>query len=133
MITALMLISVVFTWGMGKFPHQTVNGRADPVITASAEKHILYGNNHGGGGHLHGQGKSCKSEFPISWNAQKVIAMVKQQAANDNINWKKADNGYEVAETDVEGTRIRIILNGKNNEIVTAYPVGGKRNSCFNE
>lgn len=133
MITALMFIGAVFTWTMGKIPHSPADSRPDPVITAAAEKHILYGNKHGGGGHLHGQGKSCKSEFPAKWDAKKVIATVRQEAANDNIAWKKSDNGYETAEANVEGVRIRIVLNGKRNEIVTAYPVGGRRNTCFNE
>ena len=131
MITALIFISAVFSWGIGKFP-QHKDGPA-PVLTAQAEKHILYGNGHGGGGHLHGRNKACKSEFPASWNADKIIRTVKAEAANDNNNWKKSDNGYQTAERNVDGVRIRIVLNGRTNEIVTAYPVNGPRNACFNE
>ena len=131
MITALVFISAVFSWGIGKFPqHHDV---PVPVLTAQAERHILYGNGHSSGGHLHGRNQNCKSEFPASWNAQKIIATVKTQAANDNIQWKSAKNGYETTETSVEGVRIRIVMNGKTNEIVTAYPVNGPRNACFNE
>ncbi|MDB5492508.1 MAG: RhsD protein [Micavibrio sp.] len=130
MITALMFISAVFTWEMGKFPQHSA--APVPVLSAQAERHILYGNKHGGGGHLSGQNKSCKSEFPANWDAKKIISTVKAQAANDN-NWKKADNGYQTSERTVDGVRIRIVLDGKSNEIVTAYPVNVRRNSCLNE
>lgn len=133
MITALMFISAVFSWGIGKIPHSNGHVSNPPVLSAQAERHILYGNSHGSGGHLHGRNQNCKSEFPASWSAKKIIATVKTQAANDNIKWKKSDNGYETTETNVEGVRIRIVLNDRSNEIVTAYPVNGPRNACFNE
>lgn len=130
MITALMFISAVFTWAMGKIPHAPNHN--PPVMTAQAEHHILYGNGSGSGGHLHGQNEKCKSEFPVSWDAAKIIRTVRAEAANDN-EWKPASNGYQTAESNVKGVRIRIVINDKSNEIVTAYPVNGPRNACFNE
>ncbi len=101
----------------------------DPVITAARRTHILHGD-RSGGGHLYGTGKPCKSEFPASWDAQKIISTVEQAAANDNIPWKQQSNGYYVADIMSENLRIRIVLDENQGEVVTAYPVNVPRNPC---
>lgn len=108
-------------------PPQTA--RQVPVITAQAEQHMLHGDQWGGG-HLHGTGMPCKSEFPADWDADEVIAHVKSVAANDNLDWDKQDNGYYIAEQVVDGTRVRVVLNRDRSGIVTAYPTNVKRNPC---
>lgn len=100
-----------------------------PVLTAEAEQHILYGDRRGGG-HLHGTGVPCKSEFPADWDADEVIDRVQAIAANDNLAWEKQDNGYYVAEQLVDATRVRVVLDRDRMGIVTAYPTGVKRNPC---
>ncbi len=101
----------------------------DPVITAARRTHILHGD-RSGGGHLYGTGKPCKSEFPAYWNAQKIITTVEEAAANDNIPWKRQDNGYYVADIMSDNLRIRIVLNEQQDEVITAYPVNVARNPC---
>ena len=63
-----------------------------PALTVQAEKHILYGDDRGGG-HLHGTGKACKSEFPAEWEQEEVITHVKKVAANGfRMTW--FEQGY---------------------------------------
>jgi hypothetical protein len=100
-----------------------------PALTAEAEQHILYGDRRGGG-HLHGTGVPCKSEFPADWDADEVIDRVQAIAANDNLDWDKQDNGYYVAEQMVDDTRVRVVLNRDRSGVVTAYPTNVKRNPC---
>ncbi|MFA5591995.1 MAG: EndoU domain-containing protein [Micavibrio sp.] len=100
-----------------------------PQVTERAEEHILYGDGRGGG-HLHGMGMPCKSEFPAMWDAGKIIAAVQSIAANDNLRWERQDNGYYKVERMVEDVRVRVIVNRRNAEVVTAYPANTGRNPC---
>ncbi len=99
------------------------------VLTEQAEKHILYGNAKGGG-HKFGVGKPCKSEFPKNWDDAKITSTVERIAANDNLNWKRGDNGYYVVDDMVENVKVRVVVSGDKNTIITAYPLNGKRNPC---
>lgn len=98
-------------------------------ISKRATTHILYGDNRGGG-HSHGAGKPCKSEFPANWDADKIIGTVQSIAANDNLKWRRQDNGYWVTERNIEGVRVRVVQNNARDDVVTAYPVNVKRNHC---
>lgn len=100
-----------------------------PVISGARRVHILYGDNTGGG-HLHGAGKPCKSEFPAHWPADKIIQTVERAAANDNLPWRQQDNGYHVSDIMAEDLRIRIVVNQDKTEVVTAYPLNVRRNPC---
>lgn len=100
-----------------------------PVITAARQIHILHGDRTGGG-HLHGTGRPCKTEFPQGWNAEKIIHTVRRAAANDNIPWKEQENGYHTADIMAEGVRIRIVLSADRRDVITAYPVNLPRNPC---
>ena len=100
-----------------------------PVLTEQAEQHLLYGDKRGGG-HLHGIGKACKSEFPAGWDAKEVIDHVTAIAANDNLPWKQQNNGYHVAEQMVEDIRVKVVLNQDRTKIITAYPTNVERNPC---
>lgn len=108
---------------------QASEPRQIPVITGLRRQHILYGDRNGGG-HLHGIGKPCKSEFPASWSADKIIATVERAAANDNIPWALQDNGYYAADVMADDIRLRIVLSGDKSEVVTAYPLNVQRNPC---
>lgn len=91
--------------------------------------HILYGDETGGG-HLHGTGIPCKSEFPEDWSVDKIQDVIPRMAANDNANWRQEDNGYFVSEQRSEDLKIRIVLNENRSEIVTSYPLNVQRNPC---
>jgi hypothetical protein len=47
-------------------------------VSPERREHILDGDadSNGGGGHRHGVGKPGKTEFPASWDDEKVIAIV---------------------------------------------------------
>lgn len=98
-------------------------------LSKARRQHILYGDAHGGG-HLHGAGMACKSEFPASWSADKVLKVVTTDAANDNLDWHHEKNGYDVADTMEDGIQIRIVVNGTHSEVITAYPLNTPRNPC---
>ncbi|HEY0901679.1 MAG TPA: EndoU domain-containing protein [Micavibrio sp.] len=124
----LALSALLFIMQVVKNPQGPLTAY-QPALTAQAEQHLLYGDQRGGG-HLHGVGKACKSEFPADWQADEVIAHVKRVAANDNLNWEQQNNGYHVAEDDVEGIKVRVVLNHDRTKIVTAYPTNVPRNPC---
>lgn len=100
-----------------------------PTITPDREHHILYGDRTGGG-HLHGIGKPCKTEFPQSWDAEKIIARVRAEAANDNVKWRREKNGYHSSDRMIDGVRVRIVLDEDRSHVITAYPVNLPRNTC---
>lgn len=113
----------------GPLPASNSPAVTAPLLTAQAERHLLYGDQRGGG-HLHGVGKECKSEFPAQWDKDEVITHVKTVAANDNLNWKQQNNGYHVAEQNIEGIKVRVVLNNDRSKIITAYPTNVRRNPC---
>lgn len=102
---------------------------AAPQLDARHRQHLLYGDAHGGG-HLHGTGSPCKSEFPAGWSADDIIGTVTAAAANDNLPWRHQANGYDVADTVEKGVKIRIVVNRPRGEIITAYPLDTPRNPC---
>lgn len=103
---------------------------APPVLTQQRLRHITDGDSRGGG-HLHGSGTPCKSEFPASWTREKIARDIPLLAANDNLDWQESRNGYITAESmTVDGLKIRIVVDPKDNEIITAYPVNVPRNPC---
>ena len=102
----------------------------DPTLTSARLRHITDGDARGGG-HLHGTGAPCKSEFPASWTREKIARDIPLLAANDNLNWKESRNGYVIADTvTADGLKVRIVVDPQDNEIVTAYPTNVARNPC---
>lgn len=99
------------------------------ILTEHARAHILDGDERGGG-HRHGTGRPCKSEFPKSWNDEEIIETIKSLAANDNIEWHQEDNGYYVTENMKDELKIRIVLGRAQQKIITAYPINVRRNPC---
>lgn len=104
-------------------------GKSYPVITGARRVHILHGDRTGGG-HLHGTGKPCKSEFPANWDAEKIISTVERAAANDNIPWREQQNGYYAGDIMAGDLRVRIVLSADKKEVITAYPTNVQRNPC---
>lgn len=103
-----------------------------PVLTHEAKQHLLYGDGSGGG-HRHSVGTPCKTEFPSYWDEDKILNTVTMIAANDNLNWRRESNGYDVAEERVDSVEVRVVIDPQRNEIVTAYPTNLPRNPCPDE
>lgn len=100
-----------------------------PALTAEAKEHLLYGDG-AGGGHRHSVGTPCKTEFPSYWDEARILDTVTHIAANDNLNWRRESNGYDVAEETYDGVEVRVVIDPQRNEIVTAYPTNLPRNPC---
>lgn len=101
----------------------------EPRLSEERAHHILYGDETGGG-HKFGMNRPCKSEYPESWNDEKIIEVTKRVAANDNLGWRKEDNGYYVGEEIVEGVNVRVVLDREKDDIITSYPLDKNRNPC---
>ena len=99
------------------------------AISPARRTHILYGDATGGG-HLFGQNKPCKSEFPKHWNEEVIIKEVDLIAANDNLNWQQQRNGYYVTEQQVGTVKVRVVKGRNNKDVITAYPTNVRRNPC---
>jgi hypothetical protein len=112
----------------GQIENQAANDNA-PSLSAQRIRHILYGDETGGG-HVYGLSLPCKSEFPPDWSDDDIIATVQALAANDNMKWKQQENGYYVAERSVKGVRVRVVLDREKDDIITAYPTNRPRNPC---
>jgi len=112
------------------------NGQAEkPVDTSNIvlsdqrAKHILYGDNNGGG-HKHGVGTPCKSEFPAYWDDEMILSTTKKIAANDNLRWRQEDNGYHVTEAKEDGVNVRVVLGPQRTRVITSYPTNMPLNPC---
>ncbi|NQZ14201.1 MAG: EndoU domain-containing protein [Alphaproteobacteria bacterium] len=99
------------------------------AITPQRRTHILYGDATGGG-HLHGTGKPCKSEFPANWDESTIIKEVELIASNDNLDWEQQRNGYHVTEQKVGTVNVRVVKGRENKQVITAYPTNVPRNPC---
>lgn len=134
-LTAVTLIIAVILLAFFGAPDKETKTSSDVtserIVRLSPERqtHILYGDAKGGG-HKYGVGKPCKSEFPQDWDDAEIIDTVKQIAANDNLDWRREDNGYFVTETFEGKTRVRVVLGPQKVNIITAYPTNVKRNPC---
>lgn len=98
-------------------------------ISPQRKVHILHGD-HTGGGHIYGAGKPCKSEFPQSWDEDKIIKEINLVAANDNLKWEQQSNGYHVTESYVDDVKVRVVKGRENKQVITAYPLNTGRNPC---
>lgn len=140
----LILLILAFTyggWSLGGVAEwfdtiisQKVNTFESPqnvaeVISPRARVHILYGDKRGGG-HMHGAGKPCKSEFPAGWDEEKILVTVSKIAANDNVRWQEQNNGYFTGQETVDGIKIRVVKDREGDDVVTAYPLNTPRNPC---
>ena len=131
-IIAVLLIGLgyySFYKGTNSSPDSRLYSYRDIVLSKDRAEHILYGDEYGGG-HKYGVGAPCKSEFPVEWSDQHILSTIKTIAANNNLTWDRAHNGYYVAE-DVRGdVRVRVVLGPKRTGVITGYPVNLPRNPC---
>ena len=99
------------------------------IISDQVVQHILYGDARGGG-HKHGAGRPCKSEFPADWDDEQILEVTRKIAANDNLLWRRENNGYYVAEDFRGHVEIRVVKGPQKQRVITAYPVNLPRNPC---
>lgn len=125
----LILFFALFAFGREAYELSPLAHPEEVRIDDRARTHILYGDSRGGG-HRHGAGRPCKSEFPQSWQDDDIIGTVRSMAANDNLGWRKQDNGYYVAEAYERDVKVRVVLDRERDDVVTAYPVNVPRNPC---
>lgn len=98
-------------------------------ISPERREHILYGDATGGG-HMHGVGAPCKSEFPEHWDKNTIIKEVELIASNDNLSWRQQRNGYYVTEQKVGTVKVRVVKARNGRDVITAYPTNVPRNPC---
>jgi EndoU nuclease-like protein len=102
----------------------------DIHLPPRANEHILQGDGGRQGGHLAGTGFSKKTEFPKSWDGEKILDsayQVTQQGppvkgpyptkdGDGNVRWAYDYEGV------VDGVKVKTTVFGDNGEIRTAYP-----------
>jgi RHS repeat-associated protein len=106
-------------------------GKFVDLTDAQGRLHILAGDGPGkGGGHRFGTGKPNKSEFPANWSDDKILHEVSDIASDPNVrNWSKPDSrGYSTGTKTIDGVDIKVVLDTKNNRIVSGYPTNTPRN-----
>lgn len=94
------------------------------IITEKRRQHILAGDETGGG-HRAGAGRKGKTEFPMGWSDEKIIATA-LAIANDEQVPMRPSGRYWLKMKDVDGIKIRVVLNRETQEIITAYPLTPK-------
>lgn len=115
----------------GETPQRNIKSDFNRASHVSEKRrtHILYGDATGGG-HLYGQGKPCKSEFPKHWDEKTIIKEIDLIAANDNLNWEQQRNGYYVTEQKIGTVKVRVVKARNGEDVITAYPTNVTRNPC---
>ena len=97
------------------------------IITAQRRIHILYGD-WTGGGHKAGAGKPGKSEFPPSWDEDKIISTITRIANDSKLPIRQSGKRYWLRMGEQDGLQIRVVLDREYREIITGYPVENHRN-----
>jgi Bacterial EndoU nuclease len=99
------------------------------LASPKRKDHILYGDITGGG-HLH-PGKSGKTVFPPEWSAEKVMTSISDIVTNPGVPWEvnkinpKSGLQRYSAVGEVDGVKIRVIVEPLGEGIVTAWPISG--------
>lgn len=125
----LLTVSIILSYAYNDLNRPASDSSDPPALTYQSREHILYGDGDSGG-HRHSVGTPCKTEFPSYWDEEKILNTVELIAANDNLPWRMESNGYEVVEDTLDGVEVRVVVDPRRNEIVTAYPTNLPRNPC---
>lgn len=139
-VAAILVLGFIAIWafGFGAGPLQlsqnppsvSVPSAEEPakpafIVTDKRRIHILFGDETGGG-HRAGAGKKGKTEFPQSWSDDKIIETA-LRIANDERLPMRPSGRYWLKMDEVEGLKIRVVLNRETGEIITTYPLLPKK------
>ena len=97
------------------------------AIRVSAERrvHILDGDPGGGGGHRHGVGKPGKTEFPASWDDEKIVDSLLDVARRPDLPpIRQERNDRWVARGTRDEVGIVVVI-ARDGHIWTAWPTPG--------
>ena len=97
------------------------------AIRATPERaeHILDGDGKGGGGHRHGTGQPGKTEFPATWDDQKVIDTLLDVAGRpDQAPQRQERNGRWLARGTRDDVEIVVVV-ASDGQIWTGWPRPG--------
>jgi hypothetical protein len=131
LIIIALVISTYLAFGVQKQDPLQNNAQSEASADEETGSHVDYTlSNAALEKHLHGKNVPCKSEFPASWDAAKLQATLTSLAQDASLNWEKADNGYYVAEKNIEGLEVRVVVDREDDVVVTGYPVNVERNAC---
>lgn len=103
------------------------------ILPDNIRKHILYGD-QAGGGHLF-PGQQGKSTFPENWNADKAINQIGDIATSSKTKWYAETEGlYTKAGSRVrwtaweirDGVRIKVVYEPASGIVISAFPNNAK-------
>jgi filamentous hemagglutinin family protein len=91
--------------------------------TRVSERHVMYGDTHGGG-HLYQFARKGKSVFPKNWGVQQIKDEVNRAINNPNAIWQNTPDQLKrfTHATGTDGFKFKVIVR-KNGKLVTAYPI----------
>jgi hypothetical protein len=92
-------------------------------ISEGRAKHILDGDKTGGG-HRYGTGKPGKSEFPSTWNDDKILDNISDVAKNGTRVGPGRTTNSTMMEGVRDGVRIRTIVSN-DGQVITGWPQSG--------
>jgi len=94
-------------------------------VTPERTAHILDGDSPGGGGHRHGTGKPGKTEFPASWNDEKIIDNILDVARKPDKPPVRQDwNDTWLCSGTRANVEVSVVI-ARSGEIVTGWPEEG--------
>ena len=94
-------------------------------VTPDRRTHILDGEPDGGGGHRHGTGKPGKTEFPASWDDEKVIDTIVDVARRPDMPPQHQQRNDRLV---LRGTRDDVeivVIIERDGRIWTSWPLPG--------
>ena len=118
---------------LGKGPG-TGPGKGNPaddlvdLTDAKGRRHILDGDENGGGGHRAGTGRPGKSEFPADWTDEQILHHISDIATDPGAPRVTQGNGNIKVTGTRDGIDITVILDPTGSRIVTGFPTNVPRN-----
>lgn len=103
-------------------------GPGGVVVSDDQRKHILDGDDKGGGGHGPGRNQPNKTEFPSGWSDDQVINAVKDVANDPESSRRVQENGRIAVTGTRDGVEIEVIIEPDKKTVVTGYPTNLPRN-----
>lgn len=97
-----------------------------PVVSEKARKHILDGDEEGGG-HRAGTGKPGKSEFPADWSEEEIIKEISRIASDPEAKSYPSYEGRTVKKGSKNGINIDVVVDA-NKQVISGYPTNVRRN-----